>query len=302
MSGSGLRSGQVADAAGVNIQTLRYYERRGLLAEPDRSPGGHRLYGEDAVTVLRVIKAAQRLGFTLEEVAELLEAGRHRHGRPVPGLQERAAAKLAEVDAKIADLTDLFARSRCDRGGARHCGWQYGCSTAVAAWSSDVRGPADPLGQREPTGEGSAGRPAPTGRHVATLGPAIPVRVLVPAGAAGQGVAEEGQVRRYGCKAGILVRSHHRSLLISGEGQIVDGRPVVPRGRTLGFDHGETSVRHLTFAQEGPFARRPPAVIPGYHGCGIRTPAYRRESHGHTEAQSGPTTTRTPETPLRSPD
>ncbi|MEU2631349.1 MerR family transcriptional regulator [Kitasatospora sp. NPDC007106] len=101
----GLRSGQVAEAAGVNVQTLRYYERRGLLVEPDRSPGGHRLYGEETVTVLRVIKAAQRLGFTLDEVADLLEAGRHRHGRPVPGLQERAAAKLAEVDARIADLT-----------------------------------------------------------------------------------------------------------------------------------------------------------------------------------------------------
>ncbi|MCX5215621.1 MerR family transcriptional regulator [Kitasatospora sp. NBC_00240] len=107
MSTEGLRSGQVAQAAGVNPQTLRYYERRGLLPEPDRSPGGHRLYDEDAVTALRVIKAAQRLGFSLEEVAELLESGRHRHGRPVPGLQERARDKLAEVDAKIADLTTI---------------------------------------------------------------------------------------------------------------------------------------------------------------------------------------------------
>ncbi|NYH55132.1 MULTISPECIES: MerR family transcriptional regulator [Nocardiopsis] len=104
---TGLRSGQVAAAAGVNIQTLRYYERRGLLAEPRRSNGGHRLYGEDAVVALRVIKAAQRLGFTLEEVAELLEAGRHRHGRPAGGLQGRAAAKLAETEAKIADLTTI---------------------------------------------------------------------------------------------------------------------------------------------------------------------------------------------------
>ncbi|WP_031077399.1 MerR family transcriptional regulator [Streptomyces sp. NRRL WC-3742] len=102
-----LRTSQVAEAAGVNAQTLRYYERRGLLPEPDRSPGGHRLYDEQAVTVLRVIKAAQRLGFTLEEVAELLESGRHRHGRPVPGLQQRARAKLAEVDARIADLTTI---------------------------------------------------------------------------------------------------------------------------------------------------------------------------------------------------
>ncbi|MFJ8661883.1 MerR family transcriptional regulator [Streptomyces sp. NPDC093795] len=56
-----------------------------MLAEPHRSTGGHRLYDEEAVTVLRIIKAAQRLGFTLEEVAELLEAGRPRHGRPSRG-------------------------------------------------------------------------------------------------------------------------------------------------------------------------------------------------------------------------
>jgi DNA-binding transcriptional MerR regulator len=55
--------------------------------------------------VLRVIRGAQRLGFSLEEIAELLEAGRHRHGQPADvGLAEHARAKLAEVDAKIADL------------------------------------------------------------------------------------------------------------------------------------------------------------------------------------------------------
>jgi DNA-binding transcriptional MerR regulator len=102
---SGLRSSEVAAAAGVNVQTLRYYERRGLLAEPDRSLGGHRLYPAESVTVLKVIKAAQRLGFTLDEVAGLLEAGRHPHRRSDAGLQARATAKLAEVEAKIADLT-----------------------------------------------------------------------------------------------------------------------------------------------------------------------------------------------------
>jgi len=102
---SGLRSGQVAAAAGVNLQTLRYYERRGLLAEPERTLGGHRMYSQDAVATLRVIKAAQRLGFTLGEVAELLDAGRHRHGRrPDASLQLRAESKLAEVEARIADL------------------------------------------------------------------------------------------------------------------------------------------------------------------------------------------------------
>jgi len=99
----GLRAGQVAGAVGVNVETLRYYERRGILDKPDRSPGGHRLYPEATVTTLRVIKAAQSLGFTLDEVADLLEAGRHRHGAK-GGLQAHTEAKLAEVEQKIADL------------------------------------------------------------------------------------------------------------------------------------------------------------------------------------------------------
>lgn len=103
-TGAGLRSGQLADAAGVNPQTLRYYERRGLLPEPERTLGGHRVYPPTAVDLLRVIKAAQRLGFSLDEVAELLEAGRRHHGRDGGGLQDRAAGKLAEIDARIADL------------------------------------------------------------------------------------------------------------------------------------------------------------------------------------------------------
>ncbi|MFV8315115.1 MerR family transcriptional regulator [Mycobacterium paragordonae] len=104
MNGTGLRSGQVAAAAGVNIDTLRYYERRGLLREPQRSLGGHRLYPPETVTMMRVIKAAQRLGFTLDEVAELLAATRL-GGRSDVGLQARAAAKLAEVDEKLVELT-----------------------------------------------------------------------------------------------------------------------------------------------------------------------------------------------------
>jgi len=99
-----LRSGQLAAAAGVNQQTLRYYERRGLLPEPDRSLGGHRLYPPRAVTVLRAIKTAQRLGFSLCEVADLLTAGADLHRRESAGLRSRAQTKLAELDRKIADL------------------------------------------------------------------------------------------------------------------------------------------------------------------------------------------------------
>jgi DNA-binding transcriptional MerR regulator len=102
---TGLRSGQAAEAAGVNLQTLRYYERRGLIAEPDRTLGGHRLYPAETVTVLRVIKAAQRLGFSLQEVAELIDVGTHRHGHRPQSLHARAEQKLNEIDARIADLT-----------------------------------------------------------------------------------------------------------------------------------------------------------------------------------------------------
>lgn len=97
-----MRSGELAAAAGVNVQTLRYYERRGLLPEPARSLGGYRDYDEQALALLRVVKAAQRLGFTLDEVAELLDTGRRRH--PTPDLQARAVAKLAEVEQRMADL------------------------------------------------------------------------------------------------------------------------------------------------------------------------------------------------------
>ncbi|WP_433126150.1 MerR family transcriptional regulator [Micromonospora sp. CA-240977] len=106
MTRSELRTGQLAGAAGVNKQTLRYYERLGLLDPPQRSPGGHRLYPAETVTLLRVIKTAQRLGFTLNEVADLLDTCRHQHsGRPGAGLQARASEKLIEVEQKLADLT-----------------------------------------------------------------------------------------------------------------------------------------------------------------------------------------------------
>ena len=94
-----MRAGAVAAAAGVNLETLRYYEGRGLLPTPERSLGGHRIYAPETVTTLRVIKAAQRLGFTLDEIADLLTVGRHHHGtgRRPAGLQALARDKLVEV-------------------------------------------------------------------------------------------------------------------------------------------------------------------------------------------------------------
>lgn len=97
-----LRAGQLAGVAGVGRQTLRYYERLGLLASPRRSPGGHRLYPAEAVTSLRVIKAAQQLGFSLREIGELLRG--RRSGRGQGGLRQRVPARLAEIEAHIAEL------------------------------------------------------------------------------------------------------------------------------------------------------------------------------------------------------
>ena len=93
---------QVAAAAGVNVQTLRYYERRGLLSAPERSLGGHRVWPPETVTVVQAIKAAQRLGFTLREIAELL-GGRPRLRRR-PAVRELALAKRGEIDSRISDL------------------------------------------------------------------------------------------------------------------------------------------------------------------------------------------------------
>ena len=71
-----LTIGQVADAADVNIQTIRYYERRGLFPTPRRTPAGYRQYADDAVARLRFIKHAQELGFSLQEIQERSEERR----------------------------------------------------------------------------------------------------------------------------------------------------------------------------------------------------------------------------------
>jgi DNA-binding transcriptional MerR regulator len=105
VSGQGLRTGELATRAGVNVQTLRYYERRGLLAAPARRPSGQRRYPEETVGRLHTIKAAQRLGFTLAEIEELLDLSEHRRG--TGELHQRARAKLAEIDARIDQLTRM---------------------------------------------------------------------------------------------------------------------------------------------------------------------------------------------------
>ncbi len=95
--------GQVAAGAGVNIQTVRYYERRGLLPEAPRTPGGYRTYDPDGVARLRFIKRAQDLGFSLEEIAELLEL-RVEHGAACEAVEARAKEKIAMIEEKTGEL------------------------------------------------------------------------------------------------------------------------------------------------------------------------------------------------------
>ena len=95
--------GQVARRAGVGIETVRFYEREGLLEEPARRSSGYRQYTEEAVKHIRFIKRAQQLGFSLKEIAELLTLRVDGH-TSCEQVRERAAAKQAEVEQKIVEL------------------------------------------------------------------------------------------------------------------------------------------------------------------------------------------------------
>lgn len=98
-----MRSGQVARNAGVNVETLRYYERRGILQTPQRRASGYREYTEEAVGVIRFVKRSQELGFSLDEVETLLTLAA---GGPESCDSARALAtrKLGELDAKMRSI------------------------------------------------------------------------------------------------------------------------------------------------------------------------------------------------------
>src|SRR5262245_48867897 len=125
MTSNSTRIGSVAAAAGVSVQAVRYYERRGLLPPPERAPSGYRRYADDAPLILRFIKRAQGLGFTLSEIQDLL---RVRQTRPGDGKRvlKMVGEKVASVDQRIAELTALRATlvrlmktCECGDGSAR---------------------------------------------------------------------------------------------------------------------------------------------------------------------------------------
>jgi MerR family mercuric resistance operon transcriptional regulator len=98
-----LTRGALARQGGVNIETIRYYERRGLLPEPPRSQSGYRLFSKDDVRRVRFIRRAQELGFSLKEIEELL-ALRVEQQSTRADVRQRAEAKIADIDEKIRQL------------------------------------------------------------------------------------------------------------------------------------------------------------------------------------------------------
>jgi MerR family mercuric resistance operon transcriptional regulator len=95
--------GELARQAGVNVQTIRFYEREGLLPRPPRTAGGYRAFPAESVARVRFIKRAQELGFTLNDARELLELREHRE-TACPDVRKRAESKLADVADKIRRL------------------------------------------------------------------------------------------------------------------------------------------------------------------------------------------------------
>jgi MerR family mercuric resistance operon transcriptional regulator len=111
----------LADEAGVNVETIRYYQRRGLVPEPAKPLNGHRRYAADAVKRVHFIKRAQVLGFTLEEIGSLLDLD---EAHACADTRALAAHKLDVIDTKLADLKAMRKAlvalvGQCDSGVAK---------------------------------------------------------------------------------------------------------------------------------------------------------------------------------------
>jgi len=100
--------GQMARSAGASVETIRFYEREGLLEHPARSASGYRNYPPEAVARLRMIRQAKELGFSLNEIKELL-ALRVAPGKSCSDVRARAERKIADIDQRIAALKRMKA-------------------------------------------------------------------------------------------------------------------------------------------------------------------------------------------------
>ena len=128
-----LTIGAFAKAAGVNVETIRFYQRKGLLPEPDRPYGSIRRYGQADVARVRFVKAAQRLGFSLDEIGQLLKL---EDGTRCSEAAELAALRLADVRTRLADLTRMEAvlSNLLNECGAHHGSVSCPLIAALHCW------------------------------------------------------------------------------------------------------------------------------------------------------------------------
>jgi MerR family mercuric resistance operon transcriptional regulator len=99
-----VRIGELGRLTGVPSATIRYYERRGLLGKPQRTPSGYRIYPAEAGMQLRLIRWAKEVGFTLREIRDLLQVVQEHVDRPSDGVRMRFDAKLRQVETRMRDL------------------------------------------------------------------------------------------------------------------------------------------------------------------------------------------------------
>ena len=138
-SPAALPIGELSRRTGVNIETIRYYERIELLPHPSRSASGRRIYGLPETRTLSFIRRSRGLGFTLDQIRALLGLSAKDGRAACADVRELAASHLAEVQAKIADLREMErvlaeAVRRCDRGEAPGCPLIEALSATSPPW------------------------------------------------------------------------------------------------------------------------------------------------------------------------
>jgi len=124
-----LRISELAKAGGVGVETVRFYQRKGLLAAPTGEAPAGRHYGSDDVRRLRFIRSAQDAGFTLREIEELLALDR---SNDRPRARAMAQARIADLDAKIATLTE--ARNKLSKLASECAGSKTGPCPIIASF------------------------------------------------------------------------------------------------------------------------------------------------------------------------
>jgi len=137
----GLTVKQVAARVGLPDRTIRYYDRIGLVCAPERSDAGYRLYGDAEEGRLRFIRRAKLLGFSLDEIRELMAAAEAGCGGTIPELERLLDQKVAEIDAKIAEFVAFRDRLVEYRSGKTSSQRGCSCSSAFCGCLDDVPDP-----------------------------------------------------------------------------------------------------------------------------------------------------------------